>query len=1850
MASNGTTLADGDGQYSDWIEIYNPTTSPIDLGGWHLTDSATNLTKWTFPATTLDAGQYLVVFASNQAAAGYVDGLGYQHTTFALSAGGEYLALVDSTGAIVDEFAPEFPPQSADVSYGRDGAGLNVYFDHPTPGSDNDLSSIITRGVVITEIMYHPSSEQTTEEYIEIYNGESAPVDVSGWTISGGIDLTLPAATIAPGAYLVVAADAAAFAAKYPGVTNVVGGWTGKLSNRSDDLVLTDDVGRLVDTVTYFDQGDWADRELGPLDYSHRGWVWSDAHDGGGSSLELVGLGQSNDYGQNWAASTVADGTPGAANSVRDADDDVAPLLLDIAQTPIIPSSADAVAITARLLDETGAGLAATLYWRVDGASSFNSIAMNDAGAGPDAVAGDLVFAGEIPPQADATIVEFYIAAVDSAGNVRTYPSPTQPSGQQLTNLLYQVDDSFNPAALPGANDPPEYRLIMTEAERAELEQLASNSATRLSHARMNGTLIAITSAGVEARYRVGIRNRGVSSSGRLPHSYHVDIPRDDLWQGLETFNLNTQYTHLQLAGLRLFQQAGAIAEDSQIVEVRVNGADLSDPGSPSYGVYMQMESADHVFASNHFPEDEGGNLYKGTRDDASHAWADFRDLGLDPASYAPFYEKQTNVSEADYSDVLELIQVLNYEPDATYYDRLSQIADIPQWLDYFAIMAILSSEETSIANGVGDDYMLYRGVRDPRFMLIPHDLDTIFGLGDTASSPTSSIYRAAGSAAISRLLYHPQVLPQYHAALRRLLETTFAKDSLDPLLDELLSDFAPISQIDSMKSFMDARRDYILGLVNAPLTVHSQLTTAAGFPHAMQDNVALSGFAPLAGTESVVAGGLPAEFNPVTGVWSLGLSSGGVTDFISSGDVWHYLDAGNVPSTAPGSDWRIDDPGWAKSGPSQLGYGDSQVTVVQYVDTDPVQSGTQKNISTYFRKTFNVTDAANYTALNLRLLRDDGAVVYLNGEEIIRSNIEPGITVTPTTLAQANISGSAEETFLEFAIDPAKLVEGENVIAVEIHQDDDGSSDIGFDLELSGTVGIPGSTGGAPLQPGINRVEVVAYDGPNGTGTPVDTSYIDVWYDDGATTATGGTLSGNVVWTAAAGPYVVTSDLIVEGAATLTIEPGTTVFFNPGTGLTVRNGGRIAAEGTPEQRIRFAHNPVGGGTSWDGMEFLDTDADNRLTYIDMQAGDASGDALVVDTARLLVDHASWLDINAQVLDFVHPTVTVSNSIIPAIGGNETVHLFGLDVGEQFILENNIVGFNSSGDDVMDLGHDTLTPGTIYIRGNTFLGGFDDGIDTDGFPVVIENNSFTNFHLNTSRPTTSNAVSTGHMTVGGQTVSSELTLRNNTFFDNDHHLLLKDLSFATLENNTMVDATLSAIHFEEPGGTSVVGPGRGAAIAGNIFWGTGLTLEGNTPATELTLDQSIVPASLVSLGTGNLAVDPLLVAPAAGDFSVERESLALGNGPNGSDIGAWQAPEWTPASAANLVITELHYHPLAGDKPGGEIGGDADFFEFIELKNTSDETIDLTDVAFDQGIDYRFPWLASLSPGEVVVLAKNLDLFRSRYGEAPTVAGSYLGQLSNGGERVRLRAADGVVIADLTYDDNAPWDSAADGSGASLELTSLTAPPDAASSWQASTIVGGTPGVVAAAADSADFNGDGAVTGFDFLAWQRGNGTPAPLAAPTDGDANGDLAVNAQDLDIWMQQYGAAAPAINAEPKVALSIIAPDDLGTASVDSTLSALPSNVLLSPSAAKTGQSSSPGEGGPGSQHRSWRPTEPPVRGDRSAPSTSVASDDSSELSDDSLVEAVTRNLATPAASPLGSRIGAGMLGAICRFGRS
>ncbi|MBE0537230.1 MAG: lamin tail domain-containing protein [Phycisphaerae bacterium] len=180
VASNQESLRDGDGNPSDWIELYNADTQAVTLAGWYLTDDADNLRKWPFPPhAVLAGGGYLIVFASGQSTDDYVDSKGYLHTNFALSRDGEYLALVSPGGRVVHEYGPAFPPQQADISYGM-WHGAYRYFALPTPGAANQQAFL-----GFTDKPSHSHKRGFYDEPFELWISCETPGAVIRYTLDG---------------------------------------------------------------------------------------------------------------------------------------------------------------------------------------------------------------------------------------------------------------------------------------------------------------------------------------------------------------------------------------------------------------------------------------------------------------------------------------------------------------------------------------------------------------------------------------------------------------------------------------------------------------------------------------------------------------------------------------------------------------------------------------------------------------------------------------------------------------------------------------------------------------------------------------------------------------------------------------------------------------------------------------------------------------------------------------------------------------------------------------------------------------------------------------------------------------------------------------------------------------------------------------------------------------------------------------------------------------------------------------------------------------------------------------------------------------------------------------------------------------------------------------------------------------------------------------------------------------------------------------------------------------------------------------------------------------------------------
>jgi len=367
-----------------------------------------------------------------------------------------------------------------------------------------------------------------------------------------------------------------------------------------------------------------------------------------------------------------------------------------------------------------------------------------------------------------------------------------------------------------------------------------------------------------------------------------------------------------------------------------------------------------------------------------------------------------------------------------------------------------------------------------------------------------------------------------------------------------------------------------------------------------------------------------------------------------------------------------------------------------------------------------------------------------------------------------------------------------------------------------------------------------------------------------------------NTVLDAASGPWYVASDLTVPSDKILTIEPGTTVYFNQDVRLTVQ--GRLVAEGTEFERIRLSLQPGSPATEWDGIRIENTSEDNRLCCVDMD--DCSGASRSVDLyrSRVLLDNVIWGQTNNRTLQIEESSAIVRNCVFPENTSKQTVvgHRL-LPSNPYLVFENNIVGFNSSPnkDDVVDF---TTTGSSVVPRfiNNVFLGGGDDALDLDGTNGYVEGNVFMNFHRNfPASEGESYGVSTGY----DAEYSSNHVIVRNLFINCDHAALVKDQSWITFVNNTVVNCFVG-VNFDEPSEAGI-DPGIGAYLDGNIFWNTPIVLAEyyvNDPewgTTDITVNRSLIPGGSVPglfLGEGNIDADPCFADPFNGDYHLQSEA------------------------------------------------------------------------------------------------------------------------------------------------------------------------------------------------------------------------------------------------------------------------------------------------------------------------------------------------------------------------------------------
>lgn len=1126
---------------------------------------------------------------------------------------------------------------------------------------------------LINEIHYHPAGTNVLEEWIELHNPSPESLPLGGWRIDRGVSFAFPAgAAIPPNGFLIVAAHPPTFAARHPQVSNVLGGWTGTLSDGGETLQLVDATGTNQVAVGYATEGDWATRRLAAPDrYGKVGWEWFALHDGGGHTLELINPSLPAAHGQNWSSSIAPDGTPGQPNSVR--TDDAAPLILNPRHFPAVPRSDQPVRISTRLLDESTTGLSATLHWRTQASSPFQTQPLLDDGLHGDGLAQDGLFGAMLPAHPNGTLVEFFITASDATGHSRTVPRAEPTAEKRSPWFVFQVDDSVYDGT------QPLYRLVATTEERTYLEKEVWLG-SQLSDAQVNGTFIAtdglVSDEGTpQVRYFASFRNRGHGTRYSWPHNFRVGFANDHTWRKRTALNLNSQFTPIQTLGSAVFRSLAVPIAESVRAQLRWSGVNLASTNAPQWGAYAANEAVDSALAARQVPQDPDGNLYQGVRDFNTAITPNLVWHGPNPEGYTNAYFKQNHSLANDWSDLIHLIDVLNNTAAGDYADAVRATIDVPEWMRYFAIHTFLDNQETSLGTGIGDDYILYFPVVDRRAQVWSYDMDSLLGSGTTSVASTSGLFRAANLPVVSRFLKHPEFAPEYHRQLRLLSEGFFDPARFDAFLDGWALQMHGMPGLDellhNLKAYNASRVAFIRSQLPTTLAVANLPALNSGFPRSTTETTTLGGTADASRTASILVNGHPATYSAWEGTWAAS--------------------------------------------------------------------------------------------------------------------------------------------------------------AIALH-------------------------------PGINRILVQAL-APD--GSELDRQVVDVWFDDGSTTSRGGSLAASTTWSPSAGPFLITSSLVIPSGVTLRIDPGTTLYLAAGANITVNDGGQLLAEGTPTSPIWIGRAP-GTSATWGGVSVNGTanSPESRITHAHIEGNGST--AIHSNGGTVFLDHLTFGTTDQQYVSLDNSSFVVSHCHFPPPSATlEPLHgTGGIRAGGHGVFLNNFIGSPRGYSDSIDFsGGNRPGQPILHVIGNVFAGSGDDGLDLDGTDAWIEGNLFIGIHRN-GAPDSSAAVSGGN----GGGATSEITIINNLFFDNDNAVTSKQGNFYTLFHNTIVRTTreggvdfASGIVNLRDTTPDITTYGRGTYLEGNLITDAESLIRNPLESLPTTLINNLLPFAWTGPGSGNRVLDARLI-------------------------------------------------------------------------------------------------------------------------------------------------------------------------------------------------------------------------------------------------------------------------------------------------------------------------------------------------------------------------------------------------------
>jgi hypothetical protein len=689
----------------------------------------------------------------------------------------------------------------------------------------------------------------------------------------------------------------------------------------------------------------------------------------------------------------------------------------------------------------------------------------------------------------------------------------------------------------------------------------------------------------------------------------------------------------------------------------------------------------------------------------------------------------------------------------------------------------------------------------------------------------------------------------------------------------------------------------------------------------------------------------------------------------VSREQIWKYSDTG----TDMGASWKnsdFNDSEW-KSGQAKLGYGDGdEKTVISFGADD-----NNKQITSYFRKSFELNSKQKVNGLSFLLECDDGAVVYLNGNEILRYNMPAGVIGYETKAATA-ISGSDESDFHTFLIGSEFLANGKNIIAVEVHQSGATSSDVGFDLELSAIMTVSGNYLSTAKELVVN---------------PQSALNVSAIFEGDGKCILPSEISGVMTLQKACSPYVVPDNVNIASTGKLIIEPGVEIWMSEG--ISISSWGSIKANGTKSEPVIFRSNPQSLEKKWGNISIKN--ANDTISFRNVIIENASEGtnpvrdiaALAIANSKVILDGVYIENVYKNPINVYNSQTTFANSRIHS--DYPGVDLINIKMGKISMSNCEFIGNTGADSDAIDFGD--MSEGNSSVR-NCYFHDFDgfnaDAVDLGDRAKNIIIDGILAYNIQDK------GVSIG------QRSSAKIT--NSVFINCGMGTGMKDSSNVMIDHCTYYGNLYAIANYQKHPGDA----GANAFITNSVLSNSYESGYLSDEYSSLSISNSSDDTEKLPDGKSNLFGNPFFTNPAIYDFSLLSGSPLIGAATNGN-IGAKLK---LPVIPLSVMISEIAYltDPNAED------------LEFIGLYNPGNSPLPLDSCRFSEGVTFIFPEGSLIeAKGKLYITSNAASEFWNNCGFSVYQWES--GRLADEGEKIQLVNKYGKVIDQVIYDNKTPW-------------------------------------------------------------------------------------------------------------------------------------------------------------------------------------------------------------------------------------